>query len=1182
NHRADYESYINCVHYYFPVGVKATRERIATDYKTEYDKLKRNYEEALDKYNAANDVIVEPQKFQWQKSLWNAITDEKEQGKGVINTLITVDIIAAIVMLVWWVVGGRNILFAALFFVFNVAIVALRVWKRKQNLRFYNEHCSEDNARKIEDLKKAKDDCLQNFENWKRNNPEWVDSSGNFRRVEIIHLSDSALRNVMNDAKDRYRKPVLNLYPKTYDFRYNLQTEDIQDNSAQFLAGIDEKIAAMQRERDALEPTTEKQIADIKRKISELESETISKYEQFMQERDIIDDLGFAAAKISDDNALADKILEQAQQRLALDHLLVGQRLLANLQNKQIPVFIPWQNADERTPGHILITCDNQNRKNALELARNLVVRMLAAFHPGLVHLSFLDPQNSNDAAIFRNAMKSVAEMKGVAKLYDEVKSDKITECIELLNAKLDEIQKILPAECSLAEYNLKHISEEKAKPYGAEPYEVVVIFDFQSIATNNNRLLPLIVNGAKHGIYLLVVSTEISGNNYRYDQIDWQKFIRINANDKNYSASYFDAKKQETENFPFLPIDENSQPLTVNGKISPALDRYFEKMPDALKKWEKENKVETDLEKFLKQPFLQINNDFCVPVGVSENKPFNFELDQEGNTHTFIIGATGSGKSVLLHDILAAAVSKYSPEELNLYLMDFKKGGVELGAYAPQNKGVIPHVKAALLDDCDRQVTMEILQQLSDEMDKRGKLFRTANKKNLSEYNKMAEENKQKRLPSIILAVDECHLLFGVRSDENQRKINQIVEHIATQGRSQGIHLIFATQTLAESSIPDKIMKNISNRFVLRAADSDARLMGIENSEIELKKLDKPGAAIYKTRNKQQMVQPDFLDENRLPELIEKVCEKAKEQNLFPQEEKFIFRGTWEPQVDKTLFKENPMTIGLSFSLNKKPLSVPILGKDGGDNLLIIGNKGTNGEAERNTLRIVTVSLLSLTEYYKQNNEKKCRILIINPSKAEIKVESSDFKLLDGRKDIEDTFVELLQRIDNEDTTQPDTFLYILGAQNFRDLKNDRKFNLHGDTSQVESTANNHTQLPQPQIKRPQAPQALSSAQNSSEISYSKCLEKILDNGAHCGIHVVLQTDKASNLFVDAYNINNLFSYMVLLGMPDADARKLTKTELPTEALPTEKERLKAIFFDDARSKSTTFVPFALSEKED
>ena len=81
--------------------------------------------------------------------------------------------------------------------------------------------------------------------------------------------------------------------------------------------------------------------------------------------------------------------------------------------------------------------------------------------------------------------------------------------------------------------------------------------------------------------------------------------------------------------------------------------------------------------------------------ITVSIGKPIdsnliNFCLGQDGHVHSFIIGATGTGKSVLLHNIIIETISKYSPEDLQLYLLDCKLGGVEFNRYKD-----VKHVRA-------------------------------------------------------------------------------------------------------------------------------------------------------------------------------------------------------------------------------------------------------------------------------------------------------------------------------------------------------------------------------------------------------------------------------------------------------------------------------------------------------
>ena len=89
------------------------------------------------------------------------------------------------------------------------------------------------------------------------------------------------------------------------------------------------------------------------------------------------------------------------------------------------------------------------------------------------------------------------------------------------------------------------------------------------------------------------------------------------------------------------------------------------------------------------------------IPIGKSSNKEINFTMDMVSHVHSFIIGQSGSGKSVFLHNIIGSAILKYAPEDLQLYLLDFKLGGVEFNRY----KG-IKHVKSLLVDNSDQQIT--------------------------------------------------------------------------------------------------------------------------------------------------------------------------------------------------------------------------------------------------------------------------------------------------------------------------------------------------------------------------------------------------------------------------------------------------------------------------------------------
>lgn len=129
---------------------------------------------------------------------------------------------------------------------------------------------------------------------------------------------------------------------------------------------------------------------------------------------------------------------------------------------------------------------------------------------------------------------------------------------------------------------------------------------------------------------------------------------------------------------------------------------------------------------------YTDVTSEISITVGLdTEDKhPVTLRFNSGDYIHGFILGQSGSGKSVLLNNIISAAILKYAPEDLMLYLMDFK--GVEFNRY----RGV-KHVKALLVDNSDPQMTLEVLRELQQENKRRVKLWRDNAVNNIDGYNK-------------------------------------------------------------------------------------------------------------------------------------------------------------------------------------------------------------------------------------------------------------------------------------------------------------------------------------------------------------------------------------------------------------------------------------------------------------
>src|SRR5207237_7225109 len=125
-----------------------------------------------------------------------------------------------------------------------------------------------------------------------------------------------------------------------------------------------------------------------------------------------------------------------------------------------------------------------------------------------------------------------------------------------------------------------------------------------------------------------------------------------------------------------------------------------------------------------------------------------HLRLGQGTAQHVLIAGKTGSGKSTLLHALISNLALNYSPEEVELYLVDFKKG-VEFKTYATHE---LPHARVVAIES-EREFGLSVLQRLDAELHLHAERFRTATDQDLKSYR---QANAGQVIPRILLIVYE------------------------------------------------------------------------------------------------------------------------------------------------------------------------------------------------------------------------------------------------------------------------------------------------------------------------------------------------------------------------------------------------------------------------------------------
>ncbi|MBQ9624600.1 MAG: DNA translocase FtsK, partial [Clostridia bacterium] len=196
----------------------------------------------------------------------------------------------------------------------------------------------------------------------------------------------------------------------------------------------------------------------------------------------------------------------------------------------------------------------------------------------------------------------------------------------------------------------------------------------------------------------------------------------------------------------------------------------------------------------------------------VSRSKlTFALGIDIDGNSvvadlkkmpHLLIAGATGSGKSVCVNNIILSFLYNATPEEVKMIMIDPKM--VEMTAY-----NNLPHMLIPVVTDNNKAAGA--LRWALNEMEMRYNLFSKAGVKELSTYNANVENEEDKK-PAIVVFVDELADLMLVAKAE----VEDIINRIAAKGRAAGIHLVLATQRPSVNVITGVIKANIPSRIAL------------------------------------------------------------------------------------------------------------------------------------------------------------------------------------------------------------------------------------------------------------------------------------------------------------------------------------------------------------------------------
>ena len=164
---------------------------------------------------------------------------------------------------------------------------------------------------------------------------------------------------------------------------------------------------------------------------------------------------------------------------------------------------------------------------------------------------------------------------------------------------------------------------------------------------------------------------------------------------------------------------------------------------------------------------------------------------------HWLVGGRSGAGKTAFLINVLYGLGARYSPAEMSLYLLDFKEG-VSFAEFVPtrRDRTWLPHARAVGVES-DREYGLAVLRELDGEMTRRSVAYKRAGVTRFADLRQAdAEEGQRKPMPRVLCVVDEFQVLLA-GNDPIATEAVTLLESLARKGRSYGIHLILASQTV-------------------------------------------------------------------------------------------------------------------------------------------------------------------------------------------------------------------------------------------------------------------------------------------------------------------------------------------------------------------------------------------------
>ena len=425
---------------------------------------------------------------------------------------------------------------------------------------------------------------------------------------------------------------------------------------------------------------------------------------------------------------------------------------------------------DAEKPAIISVACTAGREKRLYRAIQNYLLNVVASSPVGENKIYVLDALHYNNTSL--GALRPLVGSVVMEEIPRD--SEAVADTLRQIVSEFSDIDETIGVEDSITEFN------KSAKPEERIPRKTLVLIGYPTAFSSDVQKLinRILINAERYGVSLIVVNTQYTVKKNDSDSHDIpvelaQGYLRVRMFQQKTlirfnSESEFHFRWYEFTNPELNPAylnavkERTSRALTLGTEYIKRID--MEHVP----------------------PYERGKKSIVLPFGVdSRDEVHSISFDNE-NFAAYLMGASGSGKSTMLHTLITGILRDYHPDDVELWLADFK-----MSEFAQYMDPLPPHVKYVLLDESP-ELVYDLLDQLTEKMMERQRFFMKHR-----DMKKVENVPSDVYMPIIFVILDEFSIMSQAVSESEAYKIR--LQNLLAKGRALGIKFIFSSQTFTK-----------------------------------------------------------------------------------------------------------------------------------------------------------------------------------------------------------------------------------------------------------------------------------------------------------------------------------------------------------------------------------------------